>query len=208
MSLPVHLVYTGCPRTFADVQTKQNPPMSEIDRLPIADAQASSGMGRSAFYRRLTQAGVVPIKVSGRSFLSGDDLQAMARLASWIDKGGDPEQWPGRKNAAAPPAGGALAPSSAPQQLAMLQPQADVEADSQAPHELVIAELDLLERLLPFLTKASEQGWTLPGSTVELLIGARPRGQGIERYGFSFTPSGSHGRERAWSVSKIRPVRN
>lgn len=176
--------------------------MSEIDRVPVGDAQASSGLGRSAFYRRLTQAGIVPIKVSGRSFLSGEHLQALTRLGSWIDKGGDPEQWPEKLADPAAPAGGALAPSSAPQQMVVLQ-QADSEPDSQAPHELVIAELDLLERLLPFLAKASEQGWTLPGSTVGLLIGARPRGPGIERYGFRFTPAGSHGRERAWAVSRI-----
>ena len=180
--------------------------MSEIDRLPIGDALASSALSRSAFYRRLTQAGIVPLKISGRSFLTGEHLQALTRLESWIDKGGDPEQWPGKLGelgSAGAPAGGALAPSSAPLPMLLSQAaMADGDPEGSVPNELVLAELDLLERLLPFLAKASEQGWLLPTSTVELLIGARPRGAGVDRFGYRFTAAGAHGREIAWAISR------
>jgi hypothetical protein len=170
-----------------------------IDRLPVSDAMAQLGLSRTGFYRRLAQAGVRPLQISGRSFLTAEHLEALAELGRWIDAGQDPEAWPGRLDGAAP-AGGALAPSSAPRAGVLVQ-QADAEPDRQAPAELVLAEIETLERLLGFLEKAAAQGWLLPTTTVELLIGARPRGAGFSRYGFSFSAAGAHGRETAWAVS-------
>ena len=54
--------------------------MSEttLDRVPVAQAQASSGLSRSSFYKRLQHAGVVPLKVGVSSFLTQGDLERLA----------------------------------------------------------------------------------------------------------------------------------
>ena len=48
--------------------------MSEttLDRVPIGQAQAESGISRSAFYHRLKLAWIVPLKIGVSSFLTID----------------------------------------------------------------------------------------------------------------------------------------
>lgn len=169
---------------------------TEIDRVPIAQAQESSGLGRSAFYKRLGQAGIEPIRVSGRSFLDRQHLQALTDLQRWIDGGNDPDAWPGKLDQTG------AAPLAAPVPRQLQAPLLEPEPDRQAPGELVLAELELLERLLAFLDRCAERGWHLSTSQVELLLGARPRGEGFDRHGFRFAPAGQHGREISWSVNR------
>lgn len=59
-----------------------------------------------------------------------------------------------------------------------------------------------LERLLDFLDKASEKGWRLPTSAIKEIVGASPRSPSWTRYGFVFSPAGSHGQETAWIITK------
>ncbi len=84
------------------------------------------------------------------------------------------------------------------QQLPLLEEPADKES----PEDLVAAEVEHLDRLLSFLTKAARLSWQLPTSRVELPVGARPRGASLERYGFRFTRVGRHGQESAWRVER------
>ena len=64
--------------------------------------------------------------------------------------------------------------------------------------------LDKLEKLLNFLEKAADKRWCLPTSTIKEIVGAAPRSPSWCRYGFEFKPSGSHGQETAWLVTKVK----
>lgn len=59
-----------------------------------------------------------------------------------------------------------------------------------------------LDGLLSFLTKAARLGWELPTSQVQLLLGAKPRGASLDRYGFTFRAAGKHGNETSWRVER------
>lgn len=145
---------------------------TEIDRLPISLVQASTGLGRSAFYKRLGQAGIEPIRVCGCSFL--DQLGGSTALAA-------PAPWQ--------------------LQAPLLEP----EPDRQAPEDLVAAEVEHLDRVLFFLTKEARLGWKLPTSKVEQLLGSKPRGANVERYGFIFLAVANTERNSAggWSVEFV-----
>jgi hypothetical protein len=184
--------------------------MSEttLDRVPVAQAQASSGLSRSSFYKRLQHAGVVPLKVGVSSFLTQADLERLADCERWVQAGQKPEDFLASIGASAPPsagaAGGRLAPSQAQALAAAVAQQLPLldEQDAETPEDLVAAEVEHLDRLLSFLTKAARLSWALPTSKVELLVGAKPRGASLERYGFRFTVVGQQGRELAWRVER------
>lgn len=184
--------------------------MSEttLDRVPVAQAQASSGLSRSSFYKRLQHAGVVPLKVGVSSFLTQADLERLADCERWVQAGHKPEDFLASTGTLAPPsagaAGGRLAPSQAQALAAAVAQQLPLldEQDAETPEDLVAAEVEHLDRLLSFLTKAARLSWCLPTSRVELLVGAKPRGASLERYGFRFTVVGQQGRELAWRVER------
>jgi hypothetical protein len=171
-----------------------------IHRHPVAEVQKESGLSRSAFYRRLSQAGVKPIRVGQNSFLETFQVQALRELEVHIQGGGDPDHFPGKL----PP----------PEELAVVhsvrtlpeatQTQLHLEEveDLEAPEELVAAAVSHLDGLLSFLTKAARLGWELPTSQVQLLLGAKPRGAAMERYGFTFRAAGKHGQETSWRVER------
>ena len=77
------------------------------------------------------------------------------------------------------------------------------DQDSDTPEDLVQAEVEHLDRLLSFLTKAVRNSWCLPTSKVELLLGSTPRGGMFCRYGFTFTPERGQGRETFWRVGRV-----
>jgi hypothetical protein len=66
----------------------------------------------------------------------------------------------------------------------------------------VTAAVSHLDGLLSFLTKAARNSWELPTSQVQLLVGAKPRGNSFSMYGYSFRPSGRHGQETSWWVER------
>ena len=184
--------------------------MSEttLDRVPVAQAQASSGLSRSSFYKRLQHAGVVPLKVGVASFLTQADLERLADCERWVQAGHKPEDFLVSIGAPPPSAGavgGRLAPSQAQALAAAMAQQLPLveEPDQETPEDLVAAEVEHLDRLLSFLTKAARLSWCLPTSRVELLVGAKPRGASLERYGFRFTQVGRHGQEAAWRVERV-----
>jgi hypothetical protein len=181
-----------------------------LDRVPVSQAQASSGLSRSSFYKRLQHAGVVPLKVGVSSFLTQPDLERLADCERWVQAGQKPEDFLASIGEQAPASAGAAAGQIVshmrampvalghPQQLPLLD-----EPDQESPEDLVAAEVEHLDRLLSFLTKAARLSWQLPTSRVELLVGARPRGASLERYGFRFSQVGRHGQESAWRVERI-----
>lgn len=57
---------------------------TEIDRAPITQAQELTGLGRLAFYKRLQQAGIEPIRVSGHSFPGSDPAAGPGRSAALV----------------------------------------------------------------------------------------------------------------------------
>lgn len=167
-----------------------------IHRHPVAEVQKDSGLSRSAFYRRLSQAGIKPLRVGQNSFLEAFQLKALRELEDYIQNGGDPEHFPGKL--------------SSPEELAVVRsvrplPETshlEEAEDVEAPEELVAAAVSHLDGLLSFLTKAARLGWELPTSQVQLLLGAKPRGASMDRYGFTFRAAGKHGQETSWRVER------
>jgi hypothetical protein len=82
-------------------------------------------------------------------------------------------------------------------------PLGDVEAvHSQHPPGLSWLLSTLLQNLsMDALRRLQATGYS-PTSRVELLVGAKPRGASLERYGFRFVVAGQHGRELAWRVER------
>ncbi len=171
-----------------------------IRRHPVAQVQQESGLSRSAFYKRMNQAGVVPTRIGQNSFLSPEQVQALDALTAHIEAGGNPETFPGRlRNPPEVDVALALFQSEAPASRA---PVEEAEEDQEAPEELVAAAVQHLDGLLSFLTKAARNSWELPTSQVQLLVGAKPRGATFSRYGFTFRPAGKHGQETSWRVER------
>ena len=175
-----------------------------LDRVPVSQAQAESGLSRSSFYKRLQHAGVTPLKVGVSSYLTQDHLQRLADCAKWVDQGNRGEDFLAFIDAT--PSAGAAGALAAPQAqalaAAMVQELLAEDQDSDTPEDLVQAEVEHLDRLLSFLTKAARLSWCLPTSKVELLLGTTPRGASLERYGFKFVAIGRQGREVAWRVER------
>ena len=177
-----------------------------LDRVPVSQAQAESGLSRSSFYKRLQHAGVTPLKVGVSSYLTQEHRQRLADCAKWVDQGNRGEDFLASIGAA--PSAGASGALAAPQAQALAAAMAQQlpllaeDQDSETPEVLVQAEVEHLDRLLSFLTKAARLSWCLPTSRVELLVGAKPRGASLERYGFRFTVVGQQGRELAWRVER------
>jgi hypothetical protein len=171
-----------------------------LHRHPVAEVLKDSGLSRSAFYRRLTQAGLKPIRVGQNSFLESTHLQVLRELEAFIQSGGDPDRFPGKLHTSEELA---VVPSvrSLPD-VSQGQLPLEESEDLEAPEELVAAAVLHLDGLLSFLTKAARLGWELPTSQVQLLLGARPRGSSMERYGFTFRAAGKHGQETSWRVER------
>lgn len=166
-----------------------------IHRHPVGQVQQESGLSRSAFYKRMAQAGVRPIRVGQNSFLDREHLDALEALEAYIQTGGNPEMFPGRLQTSPDLA---MVPSVRPFPASAEEP----EEDQEAPEELVAAAVAHLDSLLSFLTKAARNSWELPTSQVQLLVGAKPRGTAFSRYGFTFRPAGKHGQETSWRVER------
>lgn len=171
-----------------------------LHRHPLAEVLKESSLSRSLFYRRLTQAGVKPIRVGQNAYLEASHLQALRELEEHIQAGGDADQFPGKLSS---PEDLALVPSLRPLP-GSTQGQLPLEEaeDEEAPEELVAAAVLHLDGLLSFLTKAARLGWELPTSQVHLLLGTKPRGPSLERYGFTFRAAGKHGQETSWRVER------
>ena len=168
-----------------------------IHRHPVAQVQQESGLSRAAFYKRMAQAGVKPLRVGQNSFLEREHLEALRALEDWIQGGGRPAVFPGRLQTS--PDVALVPPVVRDFPSAVVE---EPEEDQEAPEELVAAAVSHLDGLLSFLTKAARNSWELPTSQVQLLVGAKPRGATFSRYGFSFRPSGRHGQETSWRVER------
>jgi len=177
-----------------------------LDRVPVSQAQAESGLSRSGFYKRLQHSGVTPLKVGVSSYLTQDHLHQLAACAKWVDQGNRAEDFLASIGAApsAKAAGALAAPQAQALAAAMAQqlPLLQEEQDSETPEDLVQAEVEHLDRLLSFLTKAARLSWEIPTSKVELLLGTTPRGGAFRRYGFTFTPERGQGRQTFWRVER------
>lgn len=178
--------------------TTTRPPVSDptpIHHHPVAQVQQESGLSRSAFYKRMAQAGVKPLRIGQNSFLTQEHVQALDALTAYIQTGANPDTFPGRLQTSPDLA---LVPAEA---AAFSAPVEEPE-EQEAPEELVAATVQHLDGLLSFLTKAARNSWELPTSQVELLVGARPRGSAFSRYGFTFRSAGKHGQETSWRVER------
>lgn len=166
-----------------------------IHRHPVGQVQQESGLSRAAFYKRMAQAGVKPLRIGQNSFLEREHLEALRALEDHIQDGGKPESFPGRLQTS-PDVALVPAPGRS------LPPVEEPEEDQEAPEELVAAAVSHLDGLLSFLTKAARNSWELPTSQIQLLVGAKPRGTTFSRYGFTFRPAGKHGQETSWRVER------
>ena len=59
-----------------------------IHRHPVGQVQQDSGLSRAAFYKRMAQAGVKPLRVGQNSFLEREHLEALRALEEHIQSGG------------------------------------------------------------------------------------------------------------------------
>ena len=184
----------GPPETSTDFPFMADP--TPIHRHPVGQVQQDSGLSRAAFYKRMAQAGVKPLRVGQNSFLEREHLEALRALEVHIQSGGKPEAFPGRLQTSPEVA---LVPAPGQPLPPLLE---EPEEDQEAPEELVAAAVSHLDGLLSFLMKAARNSWELPTSQVQLLVGAKPRGTTFARYGFSFRPAGKHGQETSWRVER------
>jgi hypothetical protein len=162
---------------------------------PVAQVQQEMGHSRSAFYKRMSLAGVVPTRIGQNSFLSPEQVHTLKALEAHVQKGGSPETFPGRLQTSPERS---LVPVDPP---AFSVPEGSA-AVSALVEGLVASAVQHLDGLLSFLTKASRNRWELPTSQLELLVGARPRGSSFSRYGFTFRAVGRHGQETSWRVER------
>lgn len=167
-----------------------------IHRHPVGQIQQESGLSRAAFYKRMAQAGVKPIRVGQNSFLEREHLEALRALEEHIQAGGKPDVFPGRLQTSPEMA---LVPALGQGISTAVE---ESEEDQEVPEELVAATVSHLDGLLSFLTKVARNSWELPTSQVQLLVGAKPRGTAFSRYGFIFRSSGKHGQETSWRVER------
>jgi len=167
-----------------------------LHRHPVGQVQQESGLSRAAFYKRMAQAGVKPLRVGQSSFLEREHLGALRALEELIQAGGKPDAFPGRLQTS-PEMVLVPAPGQAVSTVVV-----EPEEDEGAPGELMAASVSHLDGLLSFLTKAARNSWELPTSQVQLLVGAKPRGTTFPRYGFTFRPAGKHGQETSWRVER------
>ena len=184
----------GPPETSTDFLSMADP--TPIHRHPVGQVQQDSGLSRAAFYKRMAQAGVKPLRVGQNSFLVREHLEALRALKEHIESGGKPEAFPGRLQTSPEMA---LVPAPGQPLPPLLE---EPEEDQEAPEELVAAAVSHLDGLLSFLMKAARNSWELPTSQVQLLVGAKPRGTAFARYGFTFRPAGKHGQETSWRVER------
>jgi hypothetical protein len=190
----------------------------EIDRFPVSDLPDRYSIGRTALYERMGVLAIKPEKQGNKSYLSGQQLQALDDLDAHVKRGGVLSDFGGRVQRTDGEQSGQLAVSS-PGQLVPSTPSGLSALIEGAVESLV-------GRLAPFfatpqvpkagtrlahlreLEEAYEKCWLLSTSEIADLLGlsvntVRGYGESFEEAGFVFTRSGNRSRgEIAWKISK------
>jgi hypothetical protein len=191
---------------------------TEIDRFPVSDLPDRYSIGRTALYERLGVLAVKPEKQGNKSYVSGQQLQALDDLDAHIERGGVLSDFSGRVQRTNSEQSEQLTVSSL-SQLA-------TSTSFGLPALIEGAVESLVGRLAPLfstpqapkagmrlahlreLEEAYEKRWLLSTSEVADLLGlsvntVRGYGDGFEEAGFLFTRSGNRSRgEIAWKIGK------
>jgi hypothetical protein len=193
---------------------------TEIDRFPVSDLPERYSIGRTALYERLGVLAIKPEKQGNKSYVSGQQLQALDDLDAHIKRGGILSDFGGRVQRTNGEQSGQLAVSSSGQLVPL--------APSGLSALIEGAVESLVGRLAPFfatpqapkagmrlahlreLEEAYEKGWLLSTSEIADLLGLsvntiRGYGDSFNEAGFVFTRSGNRSRgEIAWKISKVK----
>jgi hypothetical protein len=160
--------------------------------LSLEDVRDRFGIGKTALQDRMKAIGISPTRSGNRSFLNAAQIETLDRLDAHLKSGR------GMTDFDSPYAVVVEEPETAivPTRSHLLTPP----EPTTAVHS--VDQLAELEKLLNFLDRAAEQKWQLPTSVLRHLLGSKPTPPVWHRFGFAFKPSGSHGLETAWSISK------
>jgi hypothetical protein len=191
----------------------------EIDRFPVADLPDRYSIGRTALYERMGVLGIKPEKQGNKSYVSGQQLQALDDLDGHIKRGGVLSDFSGRVQRTNSEQSEKLTVSS-PGQLVSSAPSGLSALIEGAVESLVgrLAPLFVTSQTpkagmrlahLRELEEAYEKRWLLSTSETADLLGLsvntiRGYGDSFEEAGFVFTRSGNRSRgEIAWKISKV-----
>lgn len=172
--------------------------MSDETLVPIKELWNKYSLGKTQFYKRMGELGVVPQKVGTQSYISPEELQTLDDLHQHILKGGTTPGFLAEKNGVSS------------ETRIVKTGESKLTRRDQIPVELALQMFDLLETpdkdpLAPQrqLQEAADRGWVLGTKQLQEILGIRPReGQFL---GFKVVRCGRSGRgvETGWKVSKI-----
>ncbi|MGE5655049.1 MAG: hypothetical protein ACM37W_00245 [Actinomycetota bacterium] len=170
----------------------------EIDPYPVSELPSRYNIGRAAAYNRLESLGIKPTKQGNKAFITLDDLQALDRLHSHLQKGGMMGDF---QEGQSPSTTSALSPLD----TVDVSSRQDIMQDFLVMVEAIgklVTPADPLTRWKS-LEEASEKGWLLSSAEVRQLTGVKPKGETFQRGSFTFIRSGKIGGQLAWRVEKV-----
>ena len=192
---------------------------TEIDRFPVSDLPDRYSIGRTALYERMGVLAIKPEKQGNKSYVSGQQLQALDDLDNHVKRGGVLSDFSGCVQRTF---------TEQSEQLIVSSPSQLTSSTSSGLPALIEGAVEsLVSRLAPLfstpqplkagmrlahlreLEEAYEKCWLLSTSEVADLLGlsvntVRGYGNSFEEAGFVFTRSGNRSRgEIAWKIRKV-----
>lgn len=167
-------------------------PPIDYEELPLGDAPARYGIGRTALHARIRHCRIVPLRSGNRAFLSREHVAILDDLHNHLANGR------GLADFHSPIPEVLEEEESAAERSALVRQGGPIRLD--LPPQAQGSYLQGLREILNFLQECSDRGWCLPGSEIEAILGSRPRRSGWSRYGFVFDAAGTHGHETAWAI--------
>ncbi|MCC5640640.1 hypothetical protein LC593_33375 [Nostoc sp. CHAB 5844] len=165
-----------------------------INRTPTKDLMSRYGIGRTALYERFKAAHVKPIKEGTRSHVSHQDIEELDRLDAYLKTGGVLSEFRSK-----------IVPI---EEISSIETLLDEPANITTNWLMSVVErLIFTSKKSPLeqyreLEEVSQQGWILPTSDIEAIIGIKPRILGLTYGSFQIIRSLKVGREAGWLVKK------
>lgn len=161
--------------------------------LSMEELRDRYGLGKTALADRLKHCAITAKRTGNRSFVNASQIEVLDSLDRHLKQGRGMTDFHS-------PYAEYVEAEIRPVQSSSIVPV------FQSPAEAIEIEsgdtIERLERLLGFLEKASANSWLLPTSIIRELLGSSPRPPSWHRFGFVFSPAGTHGNETAWIITK------
>lgn len=172
--------------------------MSQVDLIPIKDLWLKYSLGRTQFYSRLRELGIVPEKIGNQGFITPEQLEVLDNLHQHILKGGNTPTFLSEVMGVESETRAIVKSSSS-----------SIARKEQIPVDLAFRMFEMFEApqdpLLPQrqLQEAADQGWILGTAQLKEILGFRPREGTI--LGFEIVRFGRSGRgvETGWKIKRI-----